>query len=212
MKLRFLSLLLAQIAAAACSLGQGEGEVHSDRLVAHGCWDRAYEMKPDFFAAAPYRSTLQIKLQRGTDLQEVSDGLAVLVDDVDEIRSKHLGERLDVALPPGVSPPGSPIVPPITRAPIVHVALYLQESCHNQNTVLYAISGSVTFSSLFSGDPNERETAEKYTDAHFDIMAGDLHDVPTGQPAYAIPLELQTQLTGYFRFYFERGQPGQPFP
>lgn len=84
---------LATVGACAllstgCSLGQGEGEVHSDKLIARDCWDRAYDLQPDFFAAVPYRDTLQIRVQRGNDLQEVSDGLAILIDDIKEIRSK----------------------------------------------------------------------------------------------------------------------------
>ena len=209
---------LATVGACAllstgCSLGQGEGEVHSDKLIARDCWDRAYDLQPDFFAALPYRDTLQIRVQRGNDLQEVSDGLAILIDDIQEIRSK-LGVKFDVSLPRGVQPPGSPIPEPEPRSstPLVHMALYLQQSCHNQNSVLYAVSGEITFNALFSGDPNEKDAAEKYTDATFDVAVGDPRDVELGAPADQIPAELQSRLTGYLRFYFERGQPGQPFP
>lgn len=200
--------------AAGCSLGQGEGQVNSDKLLARDCWDQAYDLQPDFFAAVPYRSTLQIRVQRGNDLQEVSDGLAILVDDLETIRNAKLGQTLDVALPPGVQPPGSPVPDPEPGAvaPLVHMALYLQQSCHNQNTVLYAVSGEITFSALFSGDPNEKDAAEKYTDAEFDVMVADPRDVPLGAPADAVPPELESRVAGYFRFYFERGQPGQPFP
>lgn len=210
---------LAAIGACAllsigCSLGQGEGEVHSDKLVAHECWDREYDLLPDFFAAIPYRDTLQIRIQRGNDLQEVSDGLAILIDDTKKIRKEKLGVKLDVSLPRGVQPPGSPIPAPDPDSPeqLVHMAFYLQQSCHNQNTVLYAVSGEITFSALFSGDPNERDATEKYTDATFDVKVGDPRDAPLGAPAEDIPEELQSRLTGYLRFYFERGQPGQPFP
>ncbi|MCC6557986.1 MAG: hypothetical protein IT372_33995 [Polyangiaceae bacterium] len=206
--------LACALALTACSLGQGEGEVHSDRLIARDCWDRAYDLQPDFFAAVPYRETLQIRVQRGNDLQEVSDGLAILVDDIETIRNEKLGAALQVALPRGVQPPGSPVPEPgpLAGTSLVHMGLYLQQSCHNQNTVLYAVSGEITFSALFSGDPNEKDAAEKYTDASFDVMVGDPRDAAPGAPADAIPEELQSRLTGYFRFYFERGQPGQPFP
>lgn len=210
-----LGLLVASaLVSLGCSLGQGEGQVHSDRLVARDCWDQEYDLQPDFFAAVPYRSTLQIRVQRGNDLQEVSDGLGILVDDVDKIRSEKLGVELNVALPPGVQPPGTPVPDPdpLALAPLVHMALYLQRSCHNQNTVLYAVSGTVVFNALFGGDPNEKDAAEKYTDATFDVMMGDPREAELGAPAAAIPLELQSRVTGLFRFYFERGQPGQPFP
>ncbi|MGK3999774.1 hypothetical protein [Sorangium sp. So ce1024] len=213
--------LLAPLACAAtlgCSLGQGEGEVYSSRLRAADCWDDSYDMRPDFFAAVPYRNTLQIRVQRGSDLQEVSDGLSVLIDDVTAIRGDEHVNKLDVdlsvGLPPGVELPGSP--PPTPKpaglAPLVHMALYLQRSCHNQNIVLYAVDGTIKFHALFSGDPNETDAADKYTDATFDIWVGDPRDAGLGNPADAIPQELLSRVTGAFRFYFERGQPGQPFP
>jgi hypothetical protein len=92
------------------------------------------------------------------------------------------------------------------------MALYLAESCHNQNVVLYGLSGTITFNALFSGDPTEKEGSEKYTDASFDVMVGDPRDAPTGGDATEVPADMQSHVTGFFRFYFERGQPGQPFP
>ena len=120
-----------------------------------------------------------------------------------------------VAIPAGVRPPGSPSVPPpdlLDSPPIVHMSLFLHRSCHNQNTVLQAVSGTITFRALFSGDPNESQASEKLIDASFDVQMGDLVDVPLGHHAREIPCELQTNVKGNFRFYFERGQPGQPFP
>lgn len=251
-----------------CSLGQGTGEVTSEKLFAHECWGQAdgggnpleqtYNLQPDFFAANPYRSTVQIRVQRGNDLQEVSDGLSVLIDDVPKIRaalavartlqsadagvgdagagdagaptscdpasavSSALGPHADgtatfrVALPAGVTPPGSPSVPPpdlLDDPPIVHIALYLHRSCHNQNTVLYAVSGIITFTALFSGDPNESSAAEKLIDVtQVDVQVGDIRDVPLGAYPREIPCELQSRLKGSFKFYFDRGQPAQPFP
>jgi hypothetical protein len=92
------------------------------------------------------------------------------------------------------------------------MALYLQRSCHNQNIVLYAVDGTIKFQALFSGDPNETDAVDKYTDATFDVWVGDPRDAGLGHPADAIPRELLSRVTGGFRFYFERGQPGQPFP
>ncbi|MCK6590017.1 MAG: hypothetical protein L6Q76_20800, partial [Polyangiaceae bacterium] len=95
---------------------------------------------------------------------------------------------------------------------LVHLALYLQQSCHNQNIVLYAVSGSIMFTTLFSGDPNEAAADAKLTEAVFDVMVGDLKDAPPDGSPDQIPVERQTNLKGYFNFYFQRGQPAQPFP
>jgi hypothetical protein len=246
-----------------CSLGQGEGLVYSNDLYAAECilpspescpgkdpltgepntdvGCDAYNLLPDFFAAIPYRQTIQMRIQRGTDISELSDGLAVLVSDVDKIRAELTTKReavmsaggteeealsqfveVPVAVPLGVTPPGAPVapLPPCNAASqmcgvqTVAVSLYLQKSCHNQNTVLYAVSGWVRFKSLFSADPNEKSAAEKFTDADFDVTVGDPHDAPLGAPidGDAIPAKLRSNVTGHFRFYFERGKPGQPFP
>jgi hypothetical protein len=234
-------LLAALPALVGCSLGQGTGEVTSEALFARDCWGHAaedatsavgapYDMEPDFFAAVPYRNTLQIRVQRGTDYSEVSDGLAVLIDDLDKVRDAIARSAADggaadggagtstsfrVAIPAGVVPPGSPSVPPpelVADPPIVHVSLYLQRSCHNQNIILYGVDGTVTFNALFDGDPNETSAAQKLTDASFDVEVGDLRDTPFGEYAGNVPAGFRSRIHGRFRFYFERGQPGQPFP
>jgi hypothetical protein len=195
--------------------------VASEELYAADCWlHNSYDLQPDFFAAVPYRNTLQIRVQRGNDLQEVSDGLSILIDDVEKIRNEKIGRSLCLSLPVGVIPPGAlPIEPdPVVDALcegeyLVHAALYLHSSCHNQNTVLYAVSGFIQFDSLFSGDPNEKDADQKYTNATFDeITMGDPHDAPAGASADEIPHDKQSKLKGSLSFYFERGQPGQPFP
>jgi hypothetical protein len=218
-----IALLLAP-ALAGCSLGKGEGRVHSDKLVAKDCWSDAYDLEPDFFAAVPFRETLQIRVQRGNDLQAVSDGLDVLVDDVTTVRNSYLGKPLSVRLPVGVAPPGTPVgkspAPPADEPALVHMSLSLERSCHNQNIVLQAISGTITFAHMFSGDPDEKNAAEKLTETEdvgglggFDVMLVDPRDIPApGDTVEQIPEENQTHLNGSFSFYFERGQPGQPFP
>ncbi len=196
-----------------CSLGEGEGDVKSDLLIAKDCWTGSYDLQPDFFAAVPSQDSVNIRAQRGTDIQEVSDGLAVLIEDLGKVHEGWIDKPMVVTLSPGILPPGATFPsPPPEGQPPVHVALYMQKSCHNQNTVLYAIGGSVTFHSLFSGDLNEDNAAEKFTDAEFSVWMGDPRDAPVGKAADQIPAENQSQVTGFFRFYFERGQPGQPFP
>jgi hypothetical protein len=92
------------------------------------------------------------------------------------------------------------------------MALYLNRTCPSQNVVLYGVSGFVTFSALFDANPDETSAANKLTDATFDVQFADLNDAPFGDYAGDVPIGLQSRVTGSFRFYFERGQPGQPFP
>lgn len=200
---------------AGCSLGDGTGDVRSDFLFAQDCWEGAYDLHPDFFAAVPFRNALEVRIQRGGDLEDRSDGMTVLIDDVADVRQNHLGQPVNVTLPIGVHPPGVPVG---ALCPAdgcvesgVHVALYLLNSCHNENTVLYGLSGTVTFTQLFSGDPNEKDAAKKLTEADFDIMVGDPQLIVTSGPdKYSIPH--QSHVVGRFRFFFQRGQPAQPFP
>ena len=229
---RWALALLWLGAATGCSfVGEGEGEVTSDELVVPDCWLGAYDLQPDFFAAVPYRDTMQIRVQRGSDLQEVSDGVAVLVNAVSAVRPTpctldsdcasgncsdgtcqgidQRGRQLEVGLPPKLLneiAPGIPVGPP----PPVSLALYLQFSCHSQNVVLYAVDGWISFDELFSGDPNESVGAEKLTDARFEVTVADPRNAVPG--TLSIPADLQATLSGWFRFHFQRGQPGQPFP
>jgi hypothetical protein len=209
------ALALAGIAvgAAACSLGDGTGAVRSANLMAEDCWEGEYDLLPDFFAAVPFRETLDIRIQRGSDLVSVSDGLSILVDDVTDVRENLLGQPIPVTLPPCVAPPG--FAPGELCGENcgsgVHVSFYLLKSCHAVNRMLYGISGTVTFTELFSGDPNESDAANKLIEGDFSIMIGNPHDVVADGPDRGT-IPNQSELTGRFRFFFERGQPAQPFP
>ncbi len=219
MRLGFLlgaaALLPVTALAVACvSVGEGNGAVTSDHLIAKDCWDDAFDLEPTFFAADPFRNTMHVRMQRGSDLLEVSDGVVILVNDVEAVRGM-LGQDIPVTLPPGVAPPGVPVgticgEDEACRSPI-HLALYLLDSCHSQNIVLYGVGGTVRFDELFSGDPNEADAAEKLTVGQFDVLVADPRDIELdgGSPS-TIPN--QSALSGRFRFFFQRGQPAQPFP
>jgi hypothetical protein len=201
------------LSASCVSIGEGSGEVVSDHLIAKDCWDGAFDLEPDFFVADPFRNTVQFRFQRGSDLLEVSDGLVVLVDDIEDVRSR-LGEDIPVTLPLGVAPPGvaegTLCGEDVCSSP-VHVALYLLDSCHAQNIVLYGTGGTVRFDEIFNGDPNEETAADKLTVGQFDVVVGDPRDlVLEGRQLGEVPNT--SQVTGRFRFYFQRGQPAQPFP
>ena len=130
--LRWVLSAVALYLLTGCTfVGQGEGEVFSTQLFVEECWRGPYDLDPDFFAAVPYRDTTQIRLQRGSDLQEVSDGVAIQVNDVPDIRQNFLGQPLAVGLHPKLL---NEIAPGVETGlpPPVNLALYLQFSCHNQ--------------------------------------------------------------------------------
>jgi hypothetical protein len=227
-----LGLALPCFAAlvAGCSVGEGEGEVHSDRLMVGSCWDGEFNLNPTFFAAQPFSDTLRIRIQRGEQDIERADGLSLLVNNVANIRAERLvpsGDdpanpsnpraRLSVGLPPGVSPPGYPI----REVPVfvdVSGALYLNNSCNPENANLFTIGGWVSFEKLFSGDPNENNADDRQTIGSFELQLIDPREAkPRAVPddagvAYGFPSERISTLSGNFSFVFHRGTPAQPFP
>lgn len=207
-----LVLCLGLLAPLGCTVGEGEGSVKSDHLYVNGCWNGAFDLRPDFFGVNPDPGeSLMIRVQRGDNVEDVSDGLIVIVYDLPEVR-KHLNEALPVGMPRGVTPSGVPIVYN-PNPPLVSLSLYLHNTCHQQNGTVYSIEspeGTITFSSLFSGDLNEGSSENRLTDATFTALFADpreLADVTDQADKDA----LTSKVTGNFRFFFQRGQPSQPF-
>lgn len=189
-----------------CTVGDGTGQVEADRLYLQGCWNGSFNLQPDFFAANPYRNeSLQIRVQRGDNNQEASDGLTVLVSDLSAVK-QQLGTPIPVGIPAGVAPPGQPVTG--EPGPLVSLSLYLHQTCHEQNSATYSVSGNITFKSIFSGDPNEEDSHARLTDASFDVKFADpreLVDAPDPDQVTS------SNVHGEFRFFFQRGQPAQPF-
>ncbi|MES1175728.1 MAG: hypothetical protein ABUL62_15510 [Myxococcales bacterium] len=204
-----LALCLGLLAPLGCTVGEGEGSVTSSNLYVSGCWDGPFDLKPDFFGANPDPGeSLIIRVQRGDNVEDVSDGLIVAVNDLPEVRM-HLNEAIPVGMPRGVTPSGVPIVYN-PDPPKVSLSLYLHNTCHQQNGTIYSIDGTITFSSLFSGDLNEGSSENRLTDATFSASFADpreLADVTDPKKRD----ELTSTVTGHFRFFFQRGQPSQPF-
>lgn len=202
----------AFLAGACVSVGEGKGFAKSDNLFAKDCWNGAFDLKPDFFSADPFRDQVHIRVQRGNDLLEVSDGVVILVDSIEDVRSR-LGEELSVSLSPGIAPPGfapGELCGGECDGP-VHAALYLLDSCHAQNTVLYAVSGTVVFDELFSGNPNEDDPKEKFSSGRFVLNVADAREAVLNDAGrYTFPET--SVIEGEFEFFFQRGQPAQPFP
>lgn len=201
-------LILGSLCAAACTVGEGEGHVTAKpKLFIEDCWDGPFDLNPDFFGAVPFGDNLLIRVQRGDNIQELSDGLTIAVTDISRVREK-LGQPLAVGLPRGVSPPGVPLKEQ-PNPPQVTLSLYLHNSCHAQNSAIYSVSGSIVFHSLFNGVINESRAEARLTDAEFTAEFADPR-LLEGPEAMLKP-ETVSAIEGSFRFYFQRGQPAQPF-
>jgi hypothetical protein len=189
-----------------CTVGDGSGEVTAKRLYIKDCWNGSFDLQPDFFAANAYRrESLQIRVQRGDNNQEASDGLVVLVSDLAAVK-EQLGNPIPVGVPEGVAPPGQPLTG--EPGPLVSLSLYLHQTCHEQNSATYSVSGTITFNSIFSGDPNEEDSDARLTDATFNVQFADPRElVDAPDPAKVT----SSDVIGRFNFFFQRGQPAQPF-
>lgn len=190
--------------SAGCTVGEGSGWVRAtENLYIQDCWNGPFDLGPDFFAANPYRDQLWIRVQRGDNHEEMSDGLVIVVNGISDVRA-NLGTPVKVGLPRGVSPPGVPVVEQ-EDPPMVSLSLYLHNSCHAQNATVHSISGEITFTSLFNGVVNESRAEDRLTQASFSAVFADPRLDRVGDSEFASVVE------GAFEFYFERGQPAQPF-
>lgn len=143
----FSVAVLASLIAStlpACSQGEGSGKV-GGTLDVPNCWTGPFELDADFLAAVPYRENLEIRIQNGSDFQSFSDGMSILLYDINKVRPDpassspgRLGQPLKVDLPPEVTPPGVPVKANPDPA-LVSMTLYLQKSCRTQNVTLHAV-------------------------------------------------------------------------
>lgn len=168
---RITSLVIVAAAvvstAPACSQGEGDGQIHGT-LDVPNCWTGAFELNPDFLAAVPYRDSITLRIQSGSDFQSFSDGLSILINDRTKIRpdastsfAGRYREALPVDLPPEVTPPGTPVQPQAEPA-LVNMALYLQRSCRTQNVSLHVVEevtiptdGTCTAPAVRGADPTQ---------------------------------------------------------
>jgi hypothetical protein len=206
--LRRFAPLAAALAGLGCTVGEGRGEVTSERLYVEDCWNGPFDLNPDFFAANPYREqSLLIRIQAGDDIEELSDGLVIVVNDLQNLRQR-LGQDIEVGVPIGVTPPGVPPTGDPDPAE-VSLAIYLHKTCHAQIGTVYSISGTIRFDSLFSGDINESSSEDRLTQGSFTANFAD----PRLLAPYsnADPALVTSEVRGNFSFFFQRGQPAQPF-
>ncbi|MCS6800185.1 MAG: hypothetical protein NZ898_16965 [Myxococcota bacterium] len=180
---------LGLVVVTGCSVGEGEGEVRGTVTApACGLRDRAYDLHPDFFGAAHVLGRLSIRIQRGSDFEDKSDGLVLLVDDVARVHAQALGRPMSLDDP---------------RTP-VRMSLYLNETCHPSRgrtpVGMVAVGGTIEFGGIYlpGGGDEELETAGRF-DA-----------VRLVDPA--APESTHAELSGHFRFPYRRGRPAQRFP
>jgi hypothetical protein len=68
----------------------------------------------------------------------------------------------------------------------------------------------IKFQSLFDGNPDESDAQKRLTQATFEFYLANPREICPG--GGGPPPRCRAHLKGDFKFYFERGQPAQPFP
>lgn len=140
-----LAALVIATSTNGCTVGSGTGSVSGDLFVAE-CWGGSYDLKPDFFAATPNTDdSLIIRIQRGSNYVNFSDGVSILVTAVSTIRAAidndggtPQPQTFPISLPPSVLAPGTPLIQP--TPPGAQFTLILQQSCGVDTPGLYGMS------------------------------------------------------------------------
>lgn len=173
----------------ACSAGDGEGTV-TGMMNAPDCGidNELFDLRPNFFTADPTEDFLEIRVQHGSDQEDLSNKLTIFVAHADVVKESRLGEALIVGKAVDAE---------------VRMSIALNKRCpidrRNGPVNLVATSGTITFHSIyFPTGPDEPVTEATFTDVQFD-------DGGT-------PVVSTATLSGEFRFNFSRGRPAQFFP
>lgn len=181
------SIAIACLALAACSVGHGEGELYGRVEVPDCDTTERYELSPSAFFAQAVEDLLRIRVQRGSDLEVRSDGVAVLVADASRLKREFLGQAIDVA----------------GDEPEIDVSVYLNESCppgrDRTPVALGAVSGTIRFDAIYAPrvDDDEVQIRAVLEEVRFEDPRND---------------QRSAVLSGYFDFLYVRGSPAQRFP
>lgn len=190
-----VSGVVAVTLGLGCSQGQGEGALSGTLTVADcGLHDAAFDLQPDFFSGEIVDKLLEIRVQSGSDLDVYSDGLHLLVRDVNAV-SAMLGTPLAIG---GEDAP-------------VSATLYLNEKCPGSRRdvprVLVATSGSIVFDAIYAPAIDDGERSIRVpSPAGLQLTFG---PDPAADPD--LP-ERSGSLSGWFSFFYQRGRPSQRYP
>ncbi len=186
---------LLGLLASACSVGDGQGEIAGHVVASDSCGldDPSYELRPSFFSAEVTEDILNLRVQRGSALEQYADGLMIQVLDVNELKRQRLG---------------LPIPLEGRWTDLVQVVLYLNESCeagfpseHRRRAVLMqAVGGSIRFDAIYAPDLDPGATG-----INAELIDVELVDA-------SAPDERRATLRGWFSFFYQRGAPAQRFP
>jgi hypothetical protein len=190
---------------AACSTGAGDGRVWGSlELPECGVSDDDYDMGVDFFAADYFDNTLKIRLQKGGQDPGISDGVLIMVRDV-ELFAGAPGADLEIRVEPEIGDylaQGPEIgYPETTWDSPARVTLYLNDTCPDNTLAFTDGAGTIAFLSIYVPSESKR-------------VRGSFHLRFVDPRTWEAPGEIgaQAELWGDFDFNYSRGKPAQTFP
>ena len=71
-------------------------------------------------------------------------------------------------------------------------------------------TSQLTFTQVANALPDEPNAAKRLNEATFDLYLADPREICPG--GFGPPPKCRGHVTGFFKFYYERGRPAQPFP
>lgn len=189
---RLAAAALCACAIAACSVGQGDGEIGGTVSIPDCDLDGEYQLEPDFFVAQALDDAVELRVQRGSDWEIYSDGMIIFVHDVARVRNEQLG----LALPIGPDE--------TTGEAQVEITFFLNETCRlelrreDSLVALQGVGGTITFNDIYAPQVDEDAVETRAT------LTGAVFADPE-------PMRSAT-LSGRFSFLYNRGRPAQRFP
>jgi len=152
-----------------------------------------YELAPSFFSGEVTADQLNIRIQRGSEIEGYSDGLMIQVRDVNEVFRNRIGLPIEIDA---------------HETSLVQAVFYLNQSCPSgfpdffvtQPVIMEAQSGAIVFHAIYAPDIEPGAV----------LIEGELIDVRFA--ATDAPEETNGSLSGTFSFFYQRGSPAQRFP
>jgi hypothetical protein len=186
---------VALSASIGCAVGEGQGAIGGEVTASDFCGLEGadYQLQPSLFTAEVTENQLNLRVQRGSAIEQAADGLIIHVADIDEVKRQRLGLPI-----------------PVERdwSGLVQMVLYLNETCEagfpsehrRRPVVMEAVSGSVRFDAIYAPDIDPGSTG----------IEAELVDVEFVDPT--MPDLRRARLDGWFSFFYQRGSPAQRFP
>jgi hypothetical protein len=204
-KNNLLASIPGLVLAAACSTGAGDGGVWGSlELPECGVETSTFDMDVSFFGADYFENTLTIRLQRTGQDPTFTDGVVLLVRDV-EAAEETGGAEQRVVTEPTIeeflaSGPDAGL-PATTASSPARVTLYLNETCPGNHLAFTDGAGTLVLEKVYVPGEQKRIRGS----FRLEFVDPRQWDPDLGTAPYA-------DLEGEFDFNYTRGKPAQTYP